>query len=41
MSELIIKPHWQGVPHELAMDQLELFAAEVMPLLGVTEPTGL
>jgi len=33
MTEFVYKSHWPGLPHEQAMEQLELFGAEVMPLL--------
>ncbi len=33
LTELVIKVHWPGLPHQAAMEQLELFGAEVMPYL--------
>jgi alkanesulfonate monooxygenase SsuD/methylene tetrahydromethanopterin reductase-like flavin-dependent oxidoreductase (luciferase family) len=33
MTELDIKVHWPGTTHREAMDQLEVFAAEVMPFV--------
>lgn len=33
LTELVIKVHWPGLPNEAAMEQLELFGAEVMPYL--------
>lgn len=33
MTELVVKVHWPGLSHESAMEQLELFGAEVMPYL--------
>jgi hypothetical protein len=33
MTQFVYKSHWPGLPHEEAMEQLELFGTEVMPLL--------
>lgn len=33
MTEFVLKVHWPGVSHTEAMDQLEQFGAEVVPLL--------
>jgi len=34
MTEFVFKPQWPGLPHAEAMEQLELFGTQVMPLLA-------
>ncbi len=34
MSHFVIKPQWPGLPHGAAVEQLERFGHEVVPLLG-------
>jgi alkanesulfonate monooxygenase SsuD/methylene tetrahydromethanopterin reductase-like flavin-dependent oxidoreductase (luciferase family) len=33
MTNVMVKPHWPGLPHTEAMHQLELFGTEVLPQL--------
>ncbi|HSG78661.1 MAG TPA: hypothetical protein VLD62_03700, partial [Acidimicrobiia bacterium] len=34
MTHFVYKPQWLGMPHLEAMQQLEAFGTEVLPLLG-------
>lgn len=37
MTHFILKPQWLGMPHEEALQQIELFGTKVMPLLKVDD----
>ena len=34
MTDFVFKPHWPGLPHREAMEQLETFGTDVVPKLA-------